>query len=190
MSYKYNVMATTDAARIMEESDAPDAKFPFIIDRAKVLETFFHYSAHTCCLVEPMIKAVMSGAEVDPVAMGELMRKAYVSGAKYGYKTVYRMGGGVPTSFEKWFGKGPGKFDPEIVFNPQKFKERDHFAQVVLPAEDKDRMGNNEIWPVKDMNIIILCEADNEDTIQKIIKQAHEKIPDFDQHFNVYVSDN
>merc|ERR1711935_837756 len=123
----YKTMKTSEATQRLEPATG-DQKFPCIIDRAGVLKTFFQYSAATTCLVEPIIQAAMSGTKVDPVAMGELMRERYVLAAKNAHKLVYRMGGGVPTDMNKWFGTcetaHTGKFDPSIVFDPKKCRER------------------------------------------------------------------
>jgi hypothetical protein len=183
----YQVIQTTNCAKLLDHSDG---KFPFIIDRSGVMKTFFNYSATTCCLVAPIVQAAMAGGKADPVEMGELMRKSYVSAAKYGNKVVYRMGGALPTDFAKFFGKGPGKFDPEVVFNPKKFRQRPEFAKVVLKTEDVDRMGNDEIWPLDTMNIILLCDADSELDVEKIISDAIASIPNFTECFDVYVNDN
>jgi hypothetical protein len=51
-------------------------------------------------------------------------------------------------------------------------------------------MGNDEIWPLDTMNIILLCDADSELDVEKIISDAIASIPNFTECFDVYVNDN
>jgi hypothetical protein len=183
-------MKTGEATARLEPQIGAGKKIPCIIDKACVLKTFFNYSATTCCLVEPIIQAAMSGGKVEPEKMAELMRVAYVNAAKHGNKLVYRCGGGVPTGMGNWFGTGTGKFDPEVVFNSAKNHERDQFATIVKKFEDKDRFGNDEIYPSDDMSIILLFEAEEQQTIDTIIKDCAQEIPNFATYFEVYVNDN
>merc|ERR1711879_811715 len=100
----------------------------------------------TCLFfVAMVIEFAISGRPKDPVAIGEAMRKDYISCVKYRKTLVYRFGSSI-ADVDSYFGKEDGTFRPEIIFDAVKNRKRDEFTKVVTKDEDVDIFGNNGIW--------------------------------------------
>ena len=186
---QFKTMKTAEAGKIPKEC-AANGKTAFIVDKSNVLGTFYKYQAQVCSVAGMIIQNAMSGTPEDPAEIGNKMRIDYVSACKHGKTLVYQFGQAIPSRLEKYFGTADQTFRPEIIFDVSKQRERNEFAKVVKPSEDSDRFGGKECWPQEGLEIIVLCDASDENQVAEIVKEAREKIPNFNKLFEVYVNDN
>ena len=185
----YKDMITTEAEFIPKK--ARDAgKVAFIIDKTGVLAKYFNYKAQVCDVVGMIISDIINKRKEDPNEIGNEMRVAYVNACKHGHTLIYKFGSAVPSRLKQYFGEDDETFRPEIIFNTSKNQDRKEFMKVVKHIEDKDKYGGNGLYPQPETIMCILCEADDTNGVEKIIKDARERIPDFTRNFQVYVNDD
>merc|ERR1711879_39842 len=186
---KMEKMTTTQATVKPDEAQG-NGKSTVIIDKARVLGTFFGYSASVFSVVGKIIEAAMSGGKVEPKKVGEEIRSAYVSACKYNKTLVYRFGSAVPDDFKEYFGTESQTFRPDIIFDAKKNKERNDFKEVVKSLEDTDQFGNKELYPGDNVRIVLLFDAEDDAMAGRIHKGLQSHIENFDELFAVYLNSN
>ena len=161
-------------------------KVPLIIDSGEDgnVTTFFTYSANVCSVGKFVIQNAMGGSN----DIGDEMRRSYVGACKYGKTLIYDIGQNFSTKWKEWCSTADQKFNPNVVFDLKKCKEREHFEKMVKPDEDVDNMGNKMVYPSDNFWLgVTIMSGPEQERIDEVLADAKAFLPDFETKFEVFI---
>lgn len=178
-------ITTRQCSSIVEITNTK-GKIPFIVDRSDALETFFTYTADVCYVNKLVVQDLLGSPTHKSEEIGEHMRQAYITGAKYGKTVIYFLGQVMPDRFNEFCSTKYCEFNAEIIFDTNKFRKRDEFVKIVKMHEDFDRYNEKDIFPSEELEVGVLIQAHESSSTQEIIADARKLIPKFDKNFEIF----
>merc|ERR1712183_410912 len=168
-----------------------EGKVPFVIDTTEdhKLNSYFKYKATICEVGKMDVQLSMKcGIHKSIDDISDEMRFRYVSSAKLGGTLIYDLGQAVPLKWKKMCSLKHQKFNQTIIFNTEKNRQREFFATIVKPEEDKDEfVGNQEAMPKEDFAVGVIIDVEDTERIPDVLKDAKAVFVDFENKFEVLI---